>query len=211
MQVKMQQAFTEVATEIKEKAGEDSSYWKKALVMGQDLCSDNPMFQGSLIGGLDLASVAPKEPEMDLDLGLDSASDSANAAVDEMAAVDNELDTSLEDTELELPEVESLAELDNVETDDFEADEIEAIDELEFDLSDTGAIEPAESVAEDEFSLDIDASELDIEDVSEDSATDIDFGLDEVIDEAEVNKEADAVEVINEVVRRSWSYICRRS
>ena len=158
-------AYVETATEIKDKVEEDSTIWKKVLVMGQDLCSDNVMFQGSLIGGLDLDSITPQAPEMDLDLGLDAANS------DEMESMED-------NTELELPEVESLAGLD-----DEVVDEIDEAEELEFDLSDADATEQSESVDEDEFSLDIDASELDIASEVEGSETGVDFGLDEVAEE----------------------------
>ena len=114
-------AYIETATEIKDKVEEDSAIWKKILVMGQDLCSDNVMFQGSLIGGLDLDSITPQTPEMDLDLGLDAANS-------------DELE---DNAELELPEVESLADLDD--TADDTVDEIDEAEELEFDLSDADA------------------------------------------------------------------------
>ena len=113
-------AYVEIATELKGKVEEDSAIWKKILVMGQDLCSDNVMFQGSLIGGLDLDSITPQAPEMDLDLGLDAANS-------------DELE---DNAELELPEVESLAGLD-----DETVDEIDEAEELEFDLSDADATE----------------------------------------------------------------------
>ena len=166
-------AYVEIATEIKDKVEEDSAIWKKILVMGQDLCSDNVMFQGSLIGGLDLDSITPQAPEMDLDLGLDAANS------DEME----------DNTELELPEVESLASLDET------VDEIDEAEELEFDLSDADAAEKSESVDEDEFSLDIDASELDIASEIEDSEASIDFGLDEVAEE--ISEAADDVEEVS--------------
>ncbi len=166
--------YVEIATELKDKVEEDSAIWKKTVVMGQDLCSDNVMFQGSLIGGLNLDSITSQAPEMDLDLGLDAANS------DEIEAVED-------NAELELPEVESLAGLD-----DGAVDEIDEAEELEFDLSDADASEQSESVNEDEFSLDIDASELDIASEVEDSETDIDFGLDEVAEE--VSEAADDIE-----------------
>jgi len=184
-------AYVEIATDIKDKVKEDSAIWKKVLVMGQDLCSDNVMFQGSLIGGLDLDSITPQAPEMDLDLDLDAASN------DEVEAID-------ENTELELPEVESLADLDDT-ADDKTVDEIGEAEELEFDLSDADATEQSESTDDAEFSLDIDASELDIATEVEDSETDIDFGLEEVsevVDDAEdeisldLTAEADVLNIV---------------
>ncbi|NOQ90902.1 MAG: hypothetical protein GQ549_08145, partial [Gammaproteobacteria bacterium] len=57
------EAFVEVATEIHQREGaENTPAWKKVMGMGQDLCSDNPLFQGSIVGGLDVAAPAPNVP-----------------------------------------------------------------------------------------------------------------------------------------------------
>jgi len=172
------EAFVEVASEIKQRAAsDDAPAWKKVMVMGQDLCADNPMFQGTMEGDLDVGSLAPAAPEMDFDLGIDEAADNETST---------DLDLSLGDEALELPEMEGGLD-DEVAEEEAAAEEI---DELEFDLSDTGAVEES-AAAEDEFSLDIDASELDI-DIKEETSDsdeesielgDIDLGLDE---EAEV-------------------------
>ena len=196
---KNKDAFVEVATEInKLEDGKDTKAWKKVMSMGQDLCADEAIFQGSMIGGLDVDSLAPNAPEMDFDLGLDEPAPTGDASPD----------LNLDDAPLELPEM-----------DDSSADESqgsEAADdtvladpanELEFDLSDTGAVEESDS-DEDEFSLDIDASELDIDidmvdeaaepasaedstsedDVLDVGDIDIDFGLD---DESSEDSKAD--------------------
>ncbi len=201
--------FIEVATDVKKRAGDEiTPAWKKVMVMGQDLCADNLLFQGSMVGGLDVDSLAPKAPEMDFDLGLD--------ATDEAAA---DLDLSLDDAPLELPEMNE-ADSTTEESEDDETDDDETLiapaGELEFDLSDTGAVEET-ATEEDEFSLDIDASELDIDiqdEVEEEEAIDltdeiqdvgdidIDFGLDEgatsdetTTDEVASEQEADEEEV----------------
>jgi len=189
------EAFAEVAAEIKKRAGDENTpAWKKVMVMGQDLCSDNQMFQGSMVGGLDVDSLSPKAPEMDFDLGLDAAVGEGEASTD--------LDLSLDDQPLELPEMDKTA--------DVEQDESEVIaqpaGEIEFDLSDTGAVEEAPA-AEDEFSLDIDASELDI-DIQEETEEavasekdeihdvgDIDFGLDEETPAEEVAEADDEIAI----------------
>jgi pilus assembly protein FimV len=190
------EAFVEVASEIKERAaGEDTPAWKKVMVMGQDLCADNQMFQGSMVGGLDVDSLAPKVPEMDFDLGLDAVEDTAEENAD--------LDLSHDEAPLELPEMEQAEQ--PAEEEPLIA---EPTSEIEFDLSDTGAVE--EAPAEDEFSLDIDASELDI-DIQEESEEpvsaegdevhevgdiDIDFGLDE--ETAAVEDEEVAIDLTDE-------------
>lgn len=172
-------SFTEVASEIKKRTDDISSpIWKKVMVMGQDLCADNPMFQGSMVGGLDVDALTPGAPSMDFDLGMDEVADGPS------------LDLSLDDDSLELPDVEEAT--------------AESIEELEFDISDTGAVEETAAV-EDEFSLDIDASELDIDiqdaaektaEVAEEQAEvvdesidlgDIDIGLD--LDDADSTDE----------------------
>ena len=168
-------AFVETASDIQQRVDDDSPAWKKVLVMGQDLCADNPMFQGTIVGGPDVDSLSPEPPKMDFDLGMDEvASEVSDKAPD--------IDSSLADEPLELPEVEA----------DVKA--AESVDELEFDLSDTEAVEESTDT-EDEFSLDIDTSELDINikdevegidltDEVEESLdlTDVDIGLDEVTD-----------------------------
>jgi pilus assembly protein FimV len=192
-------AFIDVASEIKKRAGdEDTPAWKKVMVMGQDLCADNQMFQGSMVGGLDVDSLAPKAPEMDFDLGLD--------AVEETGEASSDLDLSLDDQPLELPEMEQAEE--ESEEDLMIA---EPVAEIEFDLSDTGAVE--EAPAEDEFSLDIDASELDIdilEEAEEPVASeddeihdvgdiDIDFGLEDETPAAEDEEDEDvAIDLTDE-------------
>ena len=192
------EAFIEVASEIKKRAGNDNTpAWKKVMVMGQDLCADNQMFQGSMVGGLDVDSLSPKAPEMDFDLGLD--------AVEETGEASSDLDLSLDDQPLELPEMEQAGE--ESEEDLMIA---EPVAEIEFDLSDTGAVE--EAPAEDEFSLDIDASELDIdilEEAEEPVASeddeihdvgdiDIDFGLEDETPAAEDEEEDVAIDLTDE-------------
>jgi len=157
-------AFVKTATDLKSRVDDNSPSWKKVAAMGQDLCADNPMFQGSMIGDVvDMESLSAEAPEMDFDLGLDDADDSSD------------LDLSLGDEPLELPEEGG---------DDDNSD----AEELAFDLSDTGAASETTD-SEDEFSLDIDASELDIETKEEEVAdsgdseeidlSDLDIGLDD--------------------------------
>lgn len=171
-------AFVEVASELhKQVDNEASPAWKKVMVMGQDMCADNPLFQGSMGGELDVSSLAPGTPEMDFDLGLDS--------VDEGGVSD--LDLSLDDDALELPE---MAETQSIAPDLASTQMLDAApeDDLEFDLSDTGAVEALVTDAEDDFSLDIDATELDIDHVekAEESLDleDVDLGLDLSNDES---------------------------
>lgn len=197
-------AFVDVASELHKQVDNDASpAWKKVMVMGQDLCADNPLFQGSLIGGLDVGSLAPSTPEMDFDLGADSGAEGGAP----------DLDLSLDDDALELPEMA-----------DAEPGS-EPVDELEFDLSDTGAVDALVTDAEDEFSLDIDATELDIDNVekaeesldlgdmdlgldlsADESATDIgdvdlDFGLDEIetVAETTVDEEEISLDLTDDV------------
>ncbi|MDT8283457.1 MAG: FimV/HubP family polar landmark protein, partial [Gammaproteobacteria bacterium] len=142
---KNEEAFINVATELKARVDDESPTWNKVMTMGQDLCADNPLFQGRMVSGLGVGSQSEKEPEMDFDLGIDGSASSKDLP---------DLDPGMDDEPLELPEMD-LAAAEEEET------AIESVEELEFDLSDTGAfVAPPE---EDEFSLDIDASELDIE------------------------------------------------
>ncbi len=176
-------AFIEIASDIQQRVDDDSPAWKKVLVMGQDLCADNPLFQGTIVGAPDVGSLSPDSPEMDFDLGIDEvASEVSDKAPD--------IDSSRDEEPLELPELEA------------DAKAAESVAELEFDLSDTGAVEEPTDT-EDAFSLDIDASELDInikdeaevegidltDDVEESlDLTDIDIGLDEVTDGGSVDE-----------------------
>ena len=134
-------AFVKTATDLKSRVEESSPAWKKVAAMGQELCADNPMFQGSMIGivaGID--SLTADAPEMDFDLGLDEAENSADSS---------DLDLSFGDDPLELPDEDG-------------GDNSDPANELAFDLSETGA-EDETTDSNDDFSLDIDASELDIE------------------------------------------------
>ncbi len=161
-------AFIEVATEIKKRVSDElTPEWKKIMGMGQDLCGNNPLFQGRMVGGLAVDSLETKAPEMDFDLGIDGADDSADDST-------SELDLNIDEQPLDLPEM------------DEEESAAESVSELEFDISDAGAVEE-EAVSEEEFSLDIDASELDIDaqdapaaTEESDEAHDLDFGLDEL-------------------------------
>jgi len=192
------EAFTRVASDIKQRAGDEMTpAWKKVLVMGQDLCADDPMFQGSLVGGLDVDSLAPKAPEMDFDLGLDEVPETDDTATD--------MDLSLDEQPPALPEMGEEA---VTEEEESEAEPAEPVAEIEFDLSDTGAVEE-KAVAEDEFSLDIDASELDIDrqEETEEAVTsevdeihdaddlDIDFGLDEETETPVVEAEEEEIAI----------------
>jgi len=192
---KNKEAFLEVAGELQKRTeNADSPAWKKVMVMGQDMCADDAMFQGSMVGGLDVDSLAPNAPEMDFDLGLDTP--------EEEPATDLDLSLDAEEDALELPEetdsdehdstqlldsdeLETAAESEETPAEDIAAEEI---DELEFDLSDTGAVETEES-NEDEFSLDIDADELDIDIDMTDDAVDAkaDEGEEESIDLGDVD------------------------
>ena len=210
------EAFTEVATELQERAeSDDTPAWKKVMVMGQDMCADNPMFQGSMVGGLDVGSLAPNAPEMDFDLGIDEVGGDSSP----------DLDLSLDDDALELPEMDTessevgvdldldatqMLEAEVDELEDAVADTVEEVDELEFDLSDTGAVEAESAKADDEFSLDIDASELDI-DITEEAVEettdveesidlgDIDIGLDLDTGDSDDDVVADEIADVGEI------------
>ncbi len=191
-------AFVEIASDIKQRVDDASPAWKKVLTMGQDLCADNSMFQGALVGSPDVDSLSPDSPEIDFDLGTDEAvSEVSDKAPDSDLSLDEE-SSGLNEQSLEMSELEA------------DAKSIASVDELEFDLSDTGAVEEATDT-EDAFSLDIDASELGIDvkaeglDLTDDieeslDLTDIDIGLDEVTDNSKTDVvEADIVEDVADV------------
>ncbi len=165
-------AFVEIASDIKQRVDDASPTWKKVLGMGQDLCADNPMFQGTMVDGLDVDSLSPDSPEMDFDLGVD---EETGETADADLSLNEEPEEKPGDEALELPELEAGAEA------------VEPVDELEFDLSETDAVEESTDT-EDEFSLDIDASELDVEAEVEVEGIDL---TDEV--------EAEGVELADEV------------
>jgi len=162
---KNKDGFLAVATELKPRLDDDSPLWKKVVGMGQDLCADDPLFQGSMVG-VPVEALAPDEPSMDFDLGADEPSSEEPSAEEPAPDLDLSLDESLD-----LP------------ADDSSAAEEEAA-ELEFDLSDTGAVDESEA-ADDGFSLDIDASELDIE--SDESAALAEAAEEEAIDIADLD------------------------
>lgn len=185
------QAFVEVANELRNNAvDENTPEWKKVAVMGHELCPDESMFQGSMVSGIDSDSLTPKAPEMDFDLGLD------NVEKGDAGEVSSDMDLSLDDAALELPEMEEdvtqIREADEEAKGDASEETDEPADVLEFDLSDTGAFQATDNI-EEEFSLDIDATELDIDiqeeteetvvdsadEVQEVADVDIDFGLED--------------------------------
>ncbi len=153
---KNEEAFVKVATELKTRIDDESPEWNKVMGMGQDLCADNPLFQGRMVSGLDVNSMSEKEPKMDFDLGIDGSDNSGDV---------DDLNLSMDDEALELPEM-------GIDETEKDAAVTEPVDELEFDLSDTGAF-VATPEEEDEFSLDIDAAELDIDASEQDVETSV--------------------------------------
>jgi len=172
--------FVEVATEIRKNLGADETpAWKKVMGMGQDLCPDETLFQGSVINDA-FDTGESTTPEMDIDLGINEADD-----------VVADLDLSL-DNELELPDMDDsssnldeTAAMDIDTSDSFEdvtedADDAGVADEIEFDIDVAGAVDESSEV-ESEFSLDIDAAELDIGlDETDDSAEEVSIEIDEI-------------------------------
>jgi pilus assembly protein FimV len=159
-------AFVGVATELKDRVDDSSETWKKILGMGQDLCADNPLFQGTVVGAPDVAVLSPDVPEMDFDLGINAPDEASDDSQADDAGPD--FDLSLDDDALAMPE-EEVADTEATQMLQAEepADVIDEVDELEFDLSETEAVEESALEEDDGFSLDIDASELDIEEVAE--------------------------------------------
>jgi len=177
---KNKDAFISTAKQLRQNSGDDTPAWKKVLVMGQDLCVDDPLFQGSLVGGLDVDALPSKEPGMDFDLGMEA---NAETSLEEDVHLDGPLD---------LPDMEEETDLDSVTSDSEESDAQVAdspMDELEFDLSETAAVaeeETAEektgdSVLDEEFSMDIDADELDIDEDQGVTETEVDTDDDDII------------------------------
>lgn len=168
-------AFLEIATELNERVDADSATWKKIVVMGQDLCADDPMFLGAVVADMDLNATSPSEQVADF--GAD--------------------ETLSESDSLELPEMETVS-AETIEDESVEEIEFNLSDTgaLETDaLEDGGAVE-------EEFSLDIDASELDIETEASEAETaeeegfevsEIDISLD--AESSESNAADDAQEV----------------
>jgi len=203
-------AFLEVASELKQRVDEDSAQWKKVMVLGQNLCADDEMFKGELVADFDLGVTSTEE--LSPEFGSED-----EAPIEELVDVDS----SLDDAVLELPESDAddvLADVENellaadileretLEPETLEAELIEPIEiaeEIEFDLSDTEATEE-ETVAEDEFSLDIDASELDIaiedETVADTSAEEESFELGDIEIALDEDNESASEEVADEVI-----------
>ena len=164
-------AFLEVANELKQNVDADSAVWAKVSEMGKELCGDDPMFQGAMVGDLDLDEAAPGE--LSMDFGSDN--DGATEELSEINLDDDSIE--LPDLDIEEPPVEVVDESSLVADDETSEIPNEPVEEIEFDLSDTEAT-VEEAASEDEFLLDIDTSELDIK------------NEDEVIDEASAEEES---------------------
>ncbi len=210
-------AFLEVANELKQNVDDDSPVWAKVSEMGQELCGNDPMFQGAMVGDLDLDEAAPSE--LSMDFGSDN--DGATEELSEINLDDDSIE--LPDLDIEEQSVEVVDESSLVADDEISEIPNEPVEEIEFDLSDTEAT-VEEAASEDEFLLDIDTSELDIKDedevideasaeeesfdiadieidldeeisASEVSDTDVDFNLDDAVEaEAEAETEVEALE-----------------
>ncbi len=179
---KNKEAFIDTAKQLRQNSGDDTPAWKKVLVMGQDLCVDDPLFQGSLVGGLDVDALPSKAPGMDFDLGMEA---------DDETSPDESVDL---DEPLDLPDM--------AEEPDAQASD-SSMAELEFDLSETAAVaeeKTEESVLDEEFSMDVDEAELDIDEdhgaAEAETGTDdddivLDLSDDGVLDEMELGQPVD--------------------
>jgi pilus assembly protein FimV len=159
-------AFAEVASDIKQRVDDDASpAWTKVYAMGQELCANNPMFQGSEADVADNSSLSPDSPEMDVDLSLDEQLDEEPLGLPESEA-DAEVVEPVNELEFDLSDTGAVEEPTDTE-DEFSLD-IEA-EELEIDIKDEAeGIDLTDDVEE---SLDL---------------TDIDIGLDEETDDSSV-------------------------
>ena len=192
-------SFLAMAGELKDRVGTDSAMWNKVLVMGQDMCADDPMFQGEMVAELNLDATSDDELALDFEPDGDAVSDDSFDSAED-----------IRDEALELPDLDAKG-LGETEEDASDLS-VEPADEIEFDLSDTDAVEE-EADADDEFSLDINVSELDVsvedEAVNETGGeeesfdlSDIDIGLDEddaPADEAELDIPLDMSDDTEEV------------
>lgn len=181
---KNKEAFIDTAKQLRQNSGDDTPAWKKVLVMGQDLCVDDPLFQGSLVGGLDVDALSSKAPGMDFDLGMEADDETSP---DESVGLDEPLD---------LPDM--------AEEPDAQASD-SSMAELEFDLSETAAVaeeKTEESVLDEEFSMDVDEAELDIDEdhgaaeAETEAGTDdddivLDLSDDGILDEMELGQPVD--------------------
>jgi len=196
---KNKDAFLEVATELKQRTGnEDTPAWRKVVVMGKDMCPEHALFQGSLVGGLDAAALGDKSTEpMDFDLGI-------NAVEENPDGTEHSADTeTAELTEIELQDIETtqieddLAAVDKSEAltdivnEDNEENSHELDTGLQFDLSETQALTEPEPLAESAEQA-VETSEQEQAEEQEEHILDEEFSLD--IDASELDIDEDMVD-----------------
>lgn len=180
--------FASLAEEVKGRKADDKSYWDRVVLMGNELCPGNALFEaGDLdVSAMDTDDLIPQKPEttdLELDAGDESDSD-ATQILSEPLDLDSpvvESDTgSMDDLSDDLSGFDELS----MDEAPVEEDDLAMGDDLEFNLGD---LEDSEAAATD---IDEDAS-LDLED---DFALDLeasDLGLEEAVETAEADSEAD--------------------
>ena len=191
-------AFSALAGEVKQRKGDDKSFWDRVVVMGRELCPENALFSDGgdvSIPDFDADDLLPKKPQttdLELDAGEGGAAPDLDLSFDEepVAESDDEA-TQILSEPLDLGEVS---------TDEGGEAESTEESELEFDLGDfeEELEEASDSIVEDEedsldidedFSLDFEASDLGFEEETEDETeavaepaaeldADLDLGVD---------------------------------
>ncbi|MCW9056550.1 MAG: hypothetical protein OQK47_08025 [Gammaproteobacteria bacterium] len=178
-------AFANLAEEVKQRKGDDKSYWDRVVLMGRDLCPANALFEAGDIdvSGMGADDLLPQKPEStDLDLDADAMDLGDDLDSDATQVLSEPLDLgSMESADDEMQGLDDLAEdLSGFDEDLSLDDAIEesadsAMDEdLEFNLGDldageTDEVETADDSLDmdDDFALDFEASDLGLEESSE--------------------------------------------
>ncbi|MGM0563418.1 MAG: FimV/HubP family polar landmark protein [Pseudomonadota bacterium] len=152
--------FVATAEALKEKVDpETSRVWQKAVVMGQEIAPESPLFAGAEVSGdlqaSDFSQDRPDTPDVDLGGDADIDLSSADISDDEGESAESGQDNVELEDDFSLGDV--VAELDDNDDSAPSASVEEEEDEIDFDvdnfLSDTGADdEEAQAPAEDDDS-----------------------------------------------------------
>ncbi|MDH5764993.1 MAG: hypothetical protein OEZ38_03165 [Gammaproteobacteria bacterium] len=183
-------AFASLAEVVKGRKAGDKEYWERVILMGQELCPGNALFEaGDLdVSGLATDDLIPQKPEaadLDLDMGDSLADlglgDDLDSDATQVLSEPLDLDSSTD----ELGGLDDLAGFDDELSVDDSSDLTMDSGDLDFDMGelDAGAEETASGDSGldldvgDDFALDLDASDLGLEEVADTGSADAEMDL----------------------------------
>jgi pilus assembly protein FimV len=152
-------AFESMAQELHDRlGGRQGLMWSRAVVMGQEISPDNPLFSGADVSGLSPSDFTPKRPEatdLDLSLGEDlEPSPELDIGIDDSEQPTGELPRDLDFGSSALDEAAERQvdeALDSLDTETApQPGGVEETAEIEFDLSELDVSSPEEPAASDE-------------------------------------------------------------